>query len=190
MQETIEQIFRESVAVKEETLVQNVEAIEAAVKTIVRALKKGNKLFICGNGGSAADSQHIAAEFIGRFQKERRSFPAIALTTDTSALTALGNDYSFDIVFARQLEGLGKKGDVLLALSTSGNAANVLAAVKKARSLGITTIALTGHKGGKLAPLSDIKMIVPSDVTARIQETHILIAHCICELAENKLVAK
>jgi len=142
---------------------------------------------VFGNGGSAADSQHVAAEFIGRFQKERASFPAIALTTDTSALTALGNDYGFEYVFSRQIEGLGRKGDVALAVSTSGMAANVIQAVKQARTMGISVIALTGRDGGQLAPLADVKIIVPSSSTARIQEAHICIMHCVCECVENIL---
>ena len=133
MKNLIEKIFRESAVTAEKTLSQNSEAIAAAVDALTRALKNGNKILIFGNGGSAADSQHIAAEFIGRFQKERQAFPAIALTTDTSALTALSNDYGFDVVFARQVAGLGKPGDVAWAISTSGNAANVIAAVNQAR---------------------------------------------------------
>lgn len=185
----IEEIFAASIATQQQSLAHNKSAIHAAVTAITSAFQKGRKLLIFGNGGSAADSQHIAAEFIGRFQKERKSFPAIALTTDTSALTALGNDYGFDIVFSRQLEGLAEKGDVALAISTSGNAANVIAAAHRARAMGLTTIALTGHDGGKLAPLADIKIVVPSRVTARIQESHGLIAHCLCELVENNLTA-
>ncbi|MFA5260012.1 MAG: D-sedoheptulose 7-phosphate isomerase [Candidatus Omnitrophota bacterium] len=183
----ISRIFEESIAVKKETLLQNSCEIQQAVDVIVRALRRNKKLLVFGNGGSAADSQHIAAEFIGRFQKERASFPAIALTTDTSALTALGNDYGFEHVFSRQLEGLGQKGDVALAISTSGMAANVIKAAKQARAMGITVIALTGRDGGRLAPLSDIKIVVPSSSTARIQESHVCIVHCVCECVENIL---
>ncbi|OGX05434.1 MAG: phosphoheptose isomerase [Omnitrophica WOR_2 bacterium GWA2_47_8] len=181
----MKKIFSESIKVKEKTLSDNLEAIVQAVKVITDSLKKNNKIIIFGNGGSAADSQHIAAEFIGRFQKERKALAAIALTTDTSILTALGNDYNFDIVFARQIEGLGQKGDVAIGLSTSGNSANVIKAVEKAKAMGIKTISLTGCKGGKLAPLTDIKLIVPSDITARIQESHICMFHAICELVEK-----
>ena len=148
------------------------------------ALEKGRKLLICGNGGSAADSQHMAAEFVGRFVKERQSLPALALTVDTSLLTAVGNDYGFDCVFSRQVEGLGQEGDVLIAISTSGNSANVVKAVKTAKEKGIYVIALTGENGGILAKESDLCLAVPSQVTARIQEMHIMIIHMICEIAE------
>lgn len=148
------------------------------------ALEKGRKILICGNGGSAADSQHMAAEFVGRFVKERQSLPALALTVDTSLLTAVGNDYGFDCVFSRQVEGLGQEGDVLIAISTSGNSANVVKAVKTAKEKGIYVIALTGENGGTLTKESDLCLAVPSQVTARIQEMHIMIIHMICEIAE------
>ena len=148
------------------------------------ALEKGRKILICGNGGSAADSQHMAAEFVGRFVKERQSLPALALTVDTSLLTAVGNDYGFDCVFSRQVEGLGQEGDVLIAISTSGNSANVVKAVKTAKEKGIYVIALTGENGGILAKESDLCLAVPSQVTERIQEMHIMIIHMICEIAE------
>ena len=148
------------------------------------ALEKGRKILICGNGGSAADSQHMAAEFVGRFVKERQSLPALALTVDTSLLTAVGNDYGFDCVFSRQVEGLGQEGDVLIAISTSGNSANVVKAVKTAKEKGIYVIALTGENGGILAKESDLCLAVPSQVTARIQEMHIMIIHMICEVVE------
>ena len=148
------------------------------------ALERGRKILICGNGGSAADSQHMAAEFVGRFVKERQSLPALALTVDTSLLTAVGNDYGFDCVFSRQVEGLGQEGDVLIAISTSGNSANVVKAVKTAKEKGIYVIALTGENGGILAKESDLCLAVPSQVTARIQEMHIMIIHMICEIAE------
>lgn len=148
------------------------------------ALEKGRKILICGNGGSAADSQHMAAEFVGRFVKERQSLPALALTVDTSLLTAVGNDYGFDCVFSRQVEGLGQEGDALIAISTSGNSANVVKAVKTAKEKGIYVIALTGENGGILAKESDLCLAVPSQVTARIQEMHIMIIHMICEIAE------
>lgn len=187
MEKAVEKIFAESISVKQETLKKNLPAIVKAAQSMIAALQNNHKLFFCGNGGSAADSQHIAAEFIGRFQKERRAWPAIALTTDTSALTALGNDYTFDIVFSRQLEALGQKGDVLVAISTSGNSKNVLEAVKKAKTLGITTIGVTGGSGGQLAFLCDISIIAASPITARIQESHLCIFHSICELVENAL---
>jgi len=187
MKKTVEQIFAESIEVKQETLKKNLASIIRAAEAVISSIKSGHKLFFCGNGGSAADSQHIAAEFVGRFQKERKAWPAIALTTDTSALTALGNDYSFDIVFSRQLQALGQKGDVLIAISTSGNSKNVLEAVKQAKAMGIVTIGVTGGKGGLLAPNCDISIIAASAKTARIQESHLVIFHSICELAENSL---
>ena len=187
MEKTVEQIFAESVAVKQETLKKNLPAIVQSAQSIIEAFQNNHKLFFCGNGGSAADSQHIAAEFVGRFQKERKAWPAIALTTDTSALTALGNDYSFDIVFSRQLEALGQKGDVLVGISTSGNSKNVIEAVKKAKTLGIKTIGVTGGNGGQLASLCDIALVAASTKTARIQEAHLCIFHSICELVENAL---
>lgn len=187
MKETIERAFTESIEVKQETLKKNLPQIIAASQAIIKALENGHKVLLCGNGGSAADSQHIAAEFTGRFAKERKALPAVALTTDTSALTALGNDYSFDIIFSRQVQALGQRGDVLIAISTSGNSKNVLEAVKEARSMGLTTIGVTGGQGGQLAPISDIAIVVPSSKTARIQESHLVIFHAICELAENAL---
>ena len=186
MKKSVEDIFKESIQVKEATLISNGDKIRAAVKCITMAFKKNHKVLFLGNGGSAADSQHIAAEFIGRFQKERKSLPAIALTTDTSILTALGNDYGFDVIFSRQIEGLAQKGDVAFGISTSGNSKNVIEGIKKAKQLGLVTISLTGCLGGKLAKLTDISLIVPSKNTARIQESHICIAHAICELVENQ----
>ena len=185
MKKTIEQIFAESIEVKQATLKKNLPQIISAAESIIKAFKGGHKLFLCGNGGSAADCQHIAAEFVGRFQKERRALPAIALTTDTSALTAIGNDYTFDIVFSRQLQALGQAGDVLMAISTSGNSKNVLEAVKQAKAIGMTTIGVTGGSGGQLAGLCDIAIIAASSKTARIQESHLVIFHSICELVEN-----
>jgi len=187
MKKLIEKIFKESICVKEETLKTNTDKIILAVKMITRAFKKKNKILFFGNGGSAADSQHIAAEFIGRFQRERRSLHAIALTTDTSILTALGNDYGYDIIFSRQIEGLGNKNDIAFGISTSGNSKNVIEGILKAKKMGMRTITLTGCSGGKLAKLSDISLIVPSENTARIQESHICIEHTICELVENQI---
>lgn len=186
MGQTIEEIFEESIQVKRAALRQNKEAMLAVVNMLTAALKKGRKIIFFGNGGSAADSQHIAAEFIGRFQKERRALAAIALTTDTSVLTALGNDYGFNILFSRQIEGIGQKGDVAFGISTSGNSVNVIEGVKKARRMGLKTISMTGNSGGKLARLTDISLIVPAKNTARIQESHICMAHAICELVEDR----
>jgi len=182
--EIIENIFCESIAVKQKTLEANIYKIERAVVLLERMIKKGGKVILFGNGGSAADSQHIAAEFIGRFQKERKSIPAIALTTDTSVLTALGNDYGFSVIFARQLQGLGTSKDIAVALSTSGNSSNVIEGLKIAKKIGMKTISLTGGNGGKIAKLTDISLIVPSKNTARVQESHIVMAHAICDLVE------
>ena len=186
MRQTIKKIFQETIAVKQKTLQDNGDKVIEAVKIILRCLRKGGKIFLFGNGGSAADSQHIAAEFIGRFQKERKSIPAIALTTDTSIITALANDYCFDIIFSRQIEGLGSPKDVAIGLSTSGNSKNVIEAFKAAKKIGMPTISFTGNKGGKIAPTTDVSLIVPSAKTARIQESHICLAHIICELVEKE----
>lgn len=158
-----------------------------AAQTLTGALRSGGKILVCGNGGSAADAQHFAAELIGRFEKERESLPAIALTTDTSILTALGNDYGFDSVFERQIKGLGRTGDVLIGISTSGNSPNVVRAVARAKESGLTTIGLLGNDGGKIAPLADIPVIVPHWVTARIQEAHIFILHYWAAAIEGEL---
>ncbi|MDY3983341.1 MAG: D-sedoheptulose 7-phosphate isomerase [Veillonellaceae bacterium] len=164
---------------------EHMEEIDVIAERVASALTSGHKIFFCGNGGSAADAQHLAAELVGRFQKERRSLAAIALTTDTSILTAVANDYSYDQVFARQVEGLGRAGDVLIGISTSGNSKNVVEAVLKARDIGMHTFAFTGEGGGKLADLCDLVFAVPSKVTARIQEMHILAGHIICELVDE-----
>ena len=182
----IKKIIDSSIRTKRDVLGTQVESIFEAASSIISAIKKGGKLIVFGNGGSAADSQHIAAELVGRFQKERKAIPAIALTTNTSSLTAIANDYGYDVLFSRQLEALAKKGDVALGISTSGNARNVIEAVKKAKKLGLTTIGLSGGRGGSLAKITDINIIVPSDVTARIQESHILIGHILCELVEEE----
>lgn len=161
--------------------------IERSGEFICNALKSGHKLLICGNGGSAADAQHIAAELVGRYEKARRSYPAIALTTDTSALTAVSNDFGFDDVFARQVVGLGQAGDVLIAISTSGKSPNILRAVAKAKEIGCSVIGLTGAGAEPLASLSDIAVIVPSSRTARVQEAHITIGHLWCEMVDELL---
>jgi len=152
-----------------------------------KAIGKGNKLLICGNGGSAADAQHFAAEMIGRFERERRALPAIALTTDTSILTALSNDYGYDMVFSRQVEALAKPGDILIGISTSGNSSNVILATEAAKEMGVKNIGLLGRDGGKLAALVDVPVIVPHGVTARIQEAHIFIIHFWCAYIEKEL---
>ncbi len=159
--------------------------IAIAGELILKTIKDGNKILLCGNGGSASDAQHISAEFTGRFLKERRGLPAIALTTDTSALTAIGNDYGFDRVFERQVEALANEGDLLIGISTSGNSTNVLKALDKANTLGCLTIGLSGRDGGEMSELCDINIVVPSTTTARIQEMHILIGHILCAIVDE-----
>ncbi|MBL3519343.1 D-sedoheptulose 7-phosphate isomerase [Arcobacter lanthieri] len=163
------------------------EPLLEASKIAVETLKNGNKILICGNGGSAADAQHFAAELTGRYKTERRGLPGIALTTDTSALTAIGNDYGYDRVFDRQVEALANKGDLLIGISTSGNSTNVINALKVARELGCKTIGLTGRDGGKMNGFCDINIVVPSNDTPRIQEMHILFEHTICQIIDNEL---
>ncbi|MZG29929.1 MAG: D-sedoheptulose 7-phosphate isomerase [Nitrospinae bacterium] len=162
------------------------DILEAANRINAR-LKKGGKLILMGNGGSAADSQHIAAELVGRFKKERQAIPAIALTVDTSSLTALGNDYGFETIFARQFEALGRENDAVVGISTSGNSKNVVRALEKANSIGAETIGLLGNNGGKIKEVANLSIVVPSNDTARIQEVHITIGHIICELIEEGL---
>lgn len=190
MKDRLESIVRESIEVKKAAMAQCLPAVERAALAIIGAFKNNNRVFFCGNGGSAADSQHIAAEFIGRFQRERRALPAIALTTDSSILTCLSNDYSYDIVFSRQIEALGNKGDVLVGISTSGKSANVIKAFQRAKEIGMTTIAFVGHDGGPMGNMADISIIVPSKVTARIQESHLVLAHALCEVVENEFAVK
>lgn len=188
MKDIIEQAFAESTRVKQAFLRDNLESLMNAIEAIVAAFRRGNKLLLFGNGGSAADAQHIAAEFVNRFRIERPPLPAIALTTDSSALTSIANDYDYSQVFAKQVTALGTAGDVALAISTSGNAANVLAAVDACKKLGIVTIGLTGGSGGNMAGSVDYLLCVSAGKnTARIQETHILIGHVICELVDTQL---
>lgn len=158
--------------------------IEVAGNIITKAIQQGNKIIFCGNGGSAADAQHLAAEIVGRFQKERQALPALALTVDTSALTAISNDYGFENVFKRQLEGLGRKNDVLIGISTSGNSIDVIRAVEYAKQNEIVTIGFTGNGGGKLKELCDVSIDIPSQKTTHTQEMHIMIGHILCEIAE------
>jgi len=166
-----------------------VAATVAIAERIAAALKSGGKVLLAGNGGSAADAQHIAAEFVGRYLRERRPLPAIALGTDMAAVTCISNDYDFTEVFARQVKAHGQKGDVVIAISTSGNSPNVLKGLDAARELGLTTIGWTGGKGGKLAEAVEYSFVVPSTVTARIQESHITLGHVLCELIEEELFA-
>ena len=181
--------LKQHIDVFTEVLASHTPLIEECAVRLFRTFRSGRKVLLCGNGGSAADAQHIAAEFVGRYETERRALPAIALTTDTSALTALANDYDSERIFSRQVEALANEGDCLIAISTSGNSPNVLAAVMAARRAGCTVIGLTGSRGKKLAGLCDLCVMVPSERTARIQEGHIAIAHIWCEIIDT-LVAK
>jgi D-sedoheptulose 7-phosphate isomerase len=180
----IQQQFTDSAQTKQAALAVMAGPIEAAVRAMVASLKAGGKVMACGNGGSAADSQHFAAELLNRFEKERPPLAAVALTTDTSTLTSIANDYRYEDVFAKQVHALGKPGDVLLAISTSGNSPNVIEAIHQAHAKGITVVALTGKQGGKMAALlaqTDIHLCVPAERTARIQEVHLLAIHCLCD---------
>lgn len=184
---TIKKVFKQHIALAQQVGESRIlEQIAASAVIIKNSLKNGKKVLFCGNGGSAADSQHLAAEFVGRFQKERVGLPAIALTVDTSILTAVANDYGYDTVFARQVQALGNDGDVLVGLSTSGNSKNVLAAIAVAKAKGMQCIGLTAQGGGKMAEVCDICMSVPGPVTARAQEIHILIGHILCELVDGE----
>ncbi len=187
MRDKIQEIILESVRVKEEVLRKDVGTIIEIAEALIDCLKKGGKLIVFGNGGSASDSQHIAAELVGRFKKERSGLAAIALTTNTSVLTSIANDYGYEVVFSRQIEALGQKNDLVLGISTSGKAKNVAAGIKQAKKMGLKTVALTGGDGGELAKLADISLVIPSTVTARIQETHITVGHIICEMAEQAM---
>jgi D-sedoheptulose 7-phosphate isomerase len=188
MKETIIRAFDESIQVKQAFLRENLDTLMKAIDAIIVALQNGNKLLLFGNGGSAADAQHIAAEFVNRFLMERRPLPAIALTTDTSVLTSIANDYDYRDVFAKQLRALGREGDVALAISTSGNSANVLAAIDVCKELKIATIGLTGGNGGKMVGKVDFLLQVSAGQNSpRIQETHILVGHVICDIVDQKL---
>jgi D-sedoheptulose 7-phosphate isomerase len=179
-------ILEDSIAAKRSCIESNIDTIGRAAEMLADCITAGNKVLIFGNGGSAADAQHLAAEFVNRFQIERPPLAAVALTTDTSILTSIGNDYSFVDIFAKQIEALGKPGDIAWGISTSGNSANVIKALKSARKIGMTTIGMTG-RGGQLAAGADLVFSVPSDTTARIQESHITLGHILCELLERKL---
>ena len=187
MKKIIEKALRESIRVKEGFIRKEMDNLVLLSEKIAWALTSDRKLMLCGNGGSAADAQHIAAEFVNRFMLERPPLPAIALTTDTSIITSIGNDYGFREIFSKQIKALGVEGDILLALSTSGNSENINKAVEVAKAMQIYTVALTGGNGGKLAGLSDLSLIVESDSTPRIQETHILVGHLICQLVDYVL---
>ncbi len=189
MKEKIKSIIAASVAVKELILQDSgiQQKMETAVEQITAAFQNGKKVLFCGNGGSAADAQHLAAEFSGRFYIDRKALPAEALHCNTSYLTAVANDYSYEVIYARIVEGTGQEGDVLIGLSTSGNSGNIVKAFESARQKKMLTIGLTGETGGKMKDLSDILFNVPSRDTPRIQESHIMIGHIICELVEAKL---
>jgi D-sedoheptulose 7-phosphate isomerase len=179
--------LNEHLAAIQSLLKDKLADIEAAGEVICEALARGNKILLCGNGGSAADAQHIAAELVGRYENVRKAFPAIALTTDTSSLTALSNDFGFDEVFARQVQGLASEGDVLIAISTSGKSPNILKGAEAARQMGCRTIALTGAAAEPLASACDVAVVVPSQRTSRVQEAHITIGHLWCELVDTRM---
>ncbi|MBU1341163.1 MAG: D-sedoheptulose 7-phosphate isomerase [Proteobacteria bacterium] len=186
MRHIIQQSVEDSITVKKEFFTRNLGTIEACANRMADALKQGKKILLFGNGGSAADCQHIAAEFVNRFQIERKPLPAIALTTDTSIITSIGNDYAFEDIFFKQLQALGQKGDIALGISTSGNSPNVVKTVLEAKEIGLLVVGFSG-KNGRLKDLSDIPFCVDSDTTARIQEVHILLAHILCDLTERIL---
>jgi D-sedoheptulose 7-phosphate isomerase len=183
----ISQFVSESLRVKSAFFAANADLIEDAASKIATALREGHKVLLFGNGGSAADAQHIAAELVGRFIPDRIALPALSLSTDTSALTAIGNDYGYDKVFSRQVDALGLPGDVAIGISTSGNSPNVLAAIEVARSKSLLTVGFTGEDGGKMNGRADILFRVPSRMTPRIQETHITLGHVLCELVDREL---
>jgi D-sedoheptulose 7-phosphate isomerase len=187
LEDIIEEILKESLEVKETFVRNNILNLTLLAEKVAQAFTNDRKLMLCGNGGSAADAQHIAAEFINRFVLERPPLPAMALTTDTSVITSIGNDYSFDDVFSKQVKALGMEGDVLLAISTSGNSENVLSAVRDARSQGIFTAALIGADGGRLAGLVDLALVAKTRHTPRVQEAHILAGHILCHLVDHIL---
>ena len=192
MTEKIKKIIASSIETKK-LILENAEllhTVEKVVDVIVTAFKNGKRVYFCGNGGSAADAQHLAAEFSGRFYTDRKALPAEALHCNTSYLTAVANDYSFDVIYSRMIDGIGEAGDVLVGLSTSGNSKNILNAFKTARTKKITTIGFTGASGGKMKSLSDHLIDVPSSDTPRIQESHIMIGHIICQLVEEKYFVK
>jgi D-sedoheptulose 7-phosphate isomerase len=183
----IERMVEESREARARFWATETPAVIAAAERIIEAMRQGGKLLICGNGGSAADAQHMAAELAFRMGRERRALPALALTTDTSLLTAISNDRSFDFVFARQLEAIGRPGDIALLISTSGNSPNILEAARAARSIGVATIGLLGAGGGRVASEVDHALIVPHEETPRIQEVHLMIEHILCQLIEDDL---
>lgn len=192
MQAKISEVIRKSIQVKEDILKnqQILTTVEQVTEAVITAFQNGNKVLFCGNGGSAADAQHLAAEFSGRFYFDRDPLPSEALHCNTSYLTAVGNDYGYDVVYSRIVKGSGKKGDVLIGLSTSGNSVNIMKAMDVAKEIGMITVAFTGETGGKLKEMCNYLINVPSKDTPRIQESHITIGHIICELVEERLFGK
>lgn len=190
MKDHVVKLFKESCRVKEAFVNDHLGKLVTVIEVVTAALKAGNKIMIFGNGGSAADAQHLAAEFINRFIIERPPLPAIALTTDTSVITSIGNDYDFSEIFAKQIRALGQEGDVAWGISTSGNSSNVLKGLEQAKKMGLITLAFTGKDGGPIAQIADYSLNVASNSTARIQETHMTIGHAICELVDIKLFQK
>lgn len=193
LEQRIQQQFFDSADLKYAAAEILAKPIADAVNAVVGCITSGGKVLACGNGGSASDAQHFAAEFIGRFERERPGLAAVALTTDSSILTAIGNDYDFNVIFAKQVQALGNPGDVLLAISTSGNSANVLAAAEAAHAKEMTVVALTGKGGGKLGERlgeTDVHICVPHDRTARIQEVHLLVLHCLCDAVDLQLLGE
>jgi D-sedoheptulose 7-phosphate isomerase len=187
MKSIIKSEFNEHLKIAQSTLECIAEPLEITVNICINSIKNGGKILIFGNGGSAADAQHIAAEMIGRYKLERKGFPAIALTTDTSVLTSIGNDYSYEMVFERQVEALANKGDVVIAISTGGSSTNVIRALILANSLDCKTVGFSGRGGGKMNDLCNVNLVVPAEDTPRIQEMHILIGHTICHLIETNI---
>jgi D-sedoheptulose 7-phosphate isomerase len=184
LEKRVKKHFFDSIETKQKAAATMSEDIVRAINLMHQALSSEKKILACGNGGSAADAQHFAAELVGRFERERRELPAIALSTDSSILTAIANDYSYEVIFSKQVRALGQAGDVLLGISTSGNSANVIAAIEAAHLKGMSVIAFTGKDGGKIKNIlknSDVHLCVPADRTARIQETHLLLLHCLCD---------
>ena len=189
-EQTITALLQETATLHNELPSEQIVRIAQAAALMTRALQAGRKIIWFGHGGSATQSQHMAGEFVGRFQRERRSLPSISLTENMASVTAIGNDYSFDVIFARQMEGLAQPGDVAVGLSTSGNSSNVLAGLEAAKRLKADTVGLTGSGGGRMAALCDICICVPSTMTARVQEVHLTIGHILCSLVEDALLTK
>ena len=189
VQNTINDLIKASISVKEQIISDGIMApiLEEVIQKITNTFQNGGAVYFCGNGGSAADAQHLAAEFSGRFYKDRKALPSEALHCNTSYLTAVANDYSYDVIYSRLIEGIARKGDVLIGLSTSGNSGNILKAFEMANSMGVITIGMTGAGGGKMKAISNYLIEVPSNTTPRIQESHILIGHIICELVEKNI---